>query len=155
MFRPMRRLEKQMTDSETFTLLEKSEYGILSVHGEDGFPYGVPVNHILKDHKIYFHCAMSGHKLSALASDPRSCYTIIGSAEVKPETFETYYESAIAFGTTRLLHEGEEKTQALHAFIDRFSSAFKASGLHYVEENAARTMVIAFDISHITGKRGR
>lgn len=155
MFRPMRRLEKQMSEEETRELLISSDFGILSIHGEDGFPYGVPVNHILMDKTIYIHSAMEGHKISALVQNPKASYTVIGQAEVIPETFETFYESAVAFGQVRLLDAGEEKMKALHGFIDRFSSEFKTSGNEYVEKNAPRTMIIALDLIYLTGKRGR
>jgi len=144
-----------MNQDETKSLLTSTDYGILSIHGEDGFPYGVPVNHIFMDETLYIHCAMEGHKISALVQNPKVSYTVVGQAEVIPETFETFYESVIAFGQVRLLTTGEEKMKALNGFIDRFSSAFKSSGNDYVEKNAPRTMILALDLIHLTGKRGR
>lgn len=155
MFRSMRRIEKQMSEIESKDLLTSAEFGVLSVQGEDGYPYGIPVNHLYLNQKLYFHCALSGHKISALKNNPLVCFTCVASAEIKSETFETLYESIVAFGRVELLCEGDEKMLALHAFIDRFSSDFKSLGTEYVEKNAARTMIIAMDIHHLTGKRGR
>ena len=45
MFRPMRRWKQQLSDAECIAILEKEPRGILSVLGDDGYPYGIPMNH--------------------------------------------------------------------------------------------------------------
>lgn len=44
---------------------ENEPRGVLSVLGDDGYPYGMPVTHWYneKNGKIYFHGAKSGHKI--------------------------------------------------------------------------------------------
>ncbi len=41
-------------------------------HGEDGYPYGVPVNYVVDKDKIYFHCAKdAGHKVEKYTLLPK------------------------------------------------------------------------------------
>ena len=69
MFRPMRRWKQQLSDAECIAILEKEPRGILSVLGDDGYPYGIPMNHWYceADGKLYFHGAKTGHKIDAIS----------------------------------------------------------------------------------------
>ena len=62
-FREMRRKDRQVYDDMVSEILEKGEYGVISVSGENGYPYGVPVNYVYLNGNIYIHCAKTGHKL--------------------------------------------------------------------------------------------
>ncbi|MBR0287080.1 MAG: hypothetical protein IJQ96_08695 [Bacteroidales bacterium] len=44
-------------------MLSSAQRGILAVHGENGYPYRLPINFLYLDGKIYFHCAKAGHCL--------------------------------------------------------------------------------------------
>ena len=46
MFREMRRKRQQMSQAETIEILEKGSFGVLSVYGDDDYPYGVPIRRI-------------------------------------------------------------------------------------------------------------
>ena len=45
MFRTMRRFKQQISEEECIRILQEEKRGILSMHGEDGYPYGIPMNH--------------------------------------------------------------------------------------------------------------
>ena len=45
MFREMLRSRQQLTQKECVNILKTELRGVLSVLGDDGYPYGVPVNH--------------------------------------------------------------------------------------------------------------
>ncbi len=44
MFRPMRRWKQQLSDEDCIAILKNEPRGILSVLGDDGYPYGIPMN---------------------------------------------------------------------------------------------------------------
>lgn len=68
----MRRKDRETTEERAYEILKNGEYGILSTIGEDGYPYGVPVNFAVEGNKIYFHCAPnSGLKLKMLNTATR------------------------------------------------------------------------------------
>lgn len=68
MFRPMRRFKQQIADSECKEILKNEKHEVLSLLGDDGYPYGIPLSHLYseEDNKIYFHGAKEGHKIDAI-----------------------------------------------------------------------------------------
>ena len=59
MFAEMRRQDRLLSQEETVQILERGEYGVLSMYDTSGYPYGVPVNCVYEDGKLYIHCARS------------------------------------------------------------------------------------------------
>ena len=55
MFRELVRKNKQLSKEECIRLLTEETRGVLSVLGDDGYPYGMPMNHFYnpEDGKIY------------------------------------------------------------------------------------------------------
>ena len=68
MFREMRRFKQVLSQEECIEVLKNEPRGVLSLIGEDGYPYGIPMDHWYceEDGKLYFHCAKEGHKLDAV-----------------------------------------------------------------------------------------
>ena len=83
MFRTMRRYKQRISGEECIRILQEEKRGILSVHGEDGYPYGIPMNHWYnpEDGKLYFHGAKTGHKIDAIAKTTASA-----TASMTPDT---------------------------------------------------------------------
>ena len=67
MFRKMRRFKQQISNDECIEVLKNTKRGVLSLIGDDGYPYGIPIDHWYceADGKIYFHGAKEGHKIDA------------------------------------------------------------------------------------------
>ena len=78
-FRPMRRFKQQLSDPDALEVLKQAKRGVLSVIGDNGWPYGIWLNpHYRKeDGRIYFHGAKEGHKIDALCKDDRVSFTVI------------------------------------------------------------------------------
>ena len=55
MFRELIRKNKQLPEQEVIEILKEEKRGVLSVLGDDGYPYGTPMNHWYneEDGKIY------------------------------------------------------------------------------------------------------
>lgn len=68
MFRKMRRFKQEISLEECIEILTNEKRGVLSVIGDDGYPYGIPINHYYNknDNCIYFHGAKEGHKIDAI-----------------------------------------------------------------------------------------
>ena len=45
MFRKMRRFKQEISQEECIRVLKEQPRGVLSIIGEDGYPYGVPLDH--------------------------------------------------------------------------------------------------------------
>ena len=79
MFRKMRRSKQELTKEECIEILKKEPRGVLSVQGEEGYPYGMPMTHWYneKDGKIYFHGAKSGHKIDAIRNCDKVSFCVM------------------------------------------------------------------------------
>jgi hypothetical protein len=55
--RELRRKDRAMDNDEALELIQAGEYGFLATAGEDGQPYGVPLNYVFQKNSIYFHSA--------------------------------------------------------------------------------------------------
>ena len=57
MFRELTRKNKQLSMEECISVLQSETRGVLSVLGDDGYPYGLPIDHWYNDEDgcLYFH----------------------------------------------------------------------------------------------------
>jgi nitroimidazol reductase NimA-like FMN-containing flavoprotein (pyridoxamine 5'-phosphate oxidase superfamily) len=147
----MRRKDRRITDTETSSILEKGQYGILSTVSSNNEPYGVPLNYCLIDECIYFHCAPEGTKISNINSNPKVSFCVVGKTEVLPDQFGTKYESCIAQGLATESF-GEEKQLALEGLIHKYSENFVSEGLKYIEKLKDKTRVFKISIRSLSGK---
>ena len=114
MFREMRRSRQQLTLEAAEAVLSRGTSGVLSVLGDEGYPYGVPLSYVYHDGKLYFHWARSGHKLDAVRACPKASFCVVDQDQVVSREYTTYFRSAIAFGTVRIVEDPEEQQNAQH-----------------------------------------
>lgn len=151
----MRRKDRLLSQDDTKEILAKGEYGVLSTVGEDGYPYGVPVNYVYENGAIYFHCASGvGHKLANIAHNSHVSFTVVTNAVIVPEGLTTKYTSAIAFGTAECA-SGEEKRSALIALINKYAPDFMAKGMVSIEKSFNVTDIIKITVESISGKANK
>jgi nitroimidazol reductase NimA-like FMN-containing flavoprotein (pyridoxamine 5'-phosphate oxidase superfamily) len=155
MFRDVRRRDRSVSESDARAILARAEYGVLATVGEDGWPYAVPLNHVLAADVLYLHCAVEGHKLANLAHEERVSYCAVASAHVMPAMLSTLYESAVVFGRARLVTDAAEKRRALQLLIARFGGDPGAQLEEALRKWDARTAVIRIEVERITGKAQR
>ena len=97
-FRPMRRNRQQLSEEESIEILQKATSGVLALLGDNGYPYAVPISYVYADGKIYFHSALSGHKVDAIRSCDKASFCVIEQDDVQPKKYTTFFRSVIAFG---------------------------------------------------------
>jgi len=147
----MRRKDRRITNTETSSILEKGEYGILSTLSSHNEPYGVPLNYCLMDECIYFHCALEGTKINNINNNPKVSFCVVGRTEVLPDQFGTKYESCIVQGLASESF-GEEKQLALEGLVHKYSENFVSEGLKYIGKLKDKTRVFKISIESISGK---
>lgn len=150
--RVMRRKDKEIETDEAISLLTKCEYGVLSTVGNDGQPYGVPLNYAYKDNCIYFHCALTGHKIDNIDNNPKVSFCTVGDTKVLPSEFSTNYVSVVVFGVASEV-QGTERYNALVLLLEKFSPELIEEGKKYIEKKDKATKVFKIEIQHISGKR--
>lgn len=154
MFRELRKKEKELSREEIDMVMEKAEYGIMSTVGEDGYPYGVPLNFAYKNGNIYFHGDVAGHKLDNLKNNPKVSFTVVENVELLPAEFNTKFMSVIAFGKAVAL-EGEEKVEGLRALIHKLSKDHIPAGEKYIAAAIAQVSAYKIEVEHLTSKGKR
>jgi nitroimidazol reductase NimA-like FMN-containing flavoprotein (pyridoxamine 5'-phosphate oxidase superfamily) len=154
-FRDVRRSDRARSEEEAWEILARAEHGVLATVGADGWPYAVPVNHVLLGDVLYLHCAPQGHKLENIAHQERVSYCAVASARVLPEKLSTLYESAVVFGRAALVTDPVEKRKALESLATRFCGSLTAAAEDVIRTDASRTTVVRVQIERITAKAHR
>ena len=152
MNREMHKKDTQLTMEATKELLVKGHHGTLSVNGDDGYPYAVPVNYVYLNDAVYIHSAKYGYKIEALEKNDKVCFSAIISSNVLPSHFTAEFESVIAFGKAELVADDAEKQEVLETFITRFAPGREEAGAKMIKGNFPHTAIIKVNIESMTGK---
>ena len=151
-FREMRRKRQQLSDEESIGLLQKATSGTLALLGDGGYPYAVPVSYAYDDGKLYFHSAMSGHKVDAIRNCDKASFCIIDQDHVSPSEYTTYFRSVIAFGRIHIVEDETEKLAIARILGNRYNPNQEEALQKELEHGLSRMLAIRFDIEHLTGK---
>ena len=152
MFREMRRKTQALSTQESIAILMKGTSGVLAVSGDDDYPYAVPLSYVYHDSKIFFHCAGSGHKLDAIARNPKVSFCVIDQDKVVPQEYTTYFRSVIAFGQARIVEDAQEKRSALEQLAAKYSPDQTQDRLRVIDEQFNHVCLVELAIEHLTGK---
>lgn len=156
MFREMRRIKCKLSEETAKKILREGIYGILALTGEENYPYAVPINYACSDEKIYFHSAITGHKIDAMKNNPKASFCVVDRHEVVAAEFTSYYTSVIAFGKMRIADNDEEKVLGLKLLAEKYSP--NESEEHRDKEIYGKLnalVVPVLEIEHLTGKAAR
>ena len=152
MFRELRRKKQLLSEQETLRVLEEGKTGIVGVLGDDGYSYTVPINYVLLEDKIYFHSAKKGHKVDAIAKEPKVSMTVVEKDDVVSREFTTYFRSIQLFGKAYVVEDEAERNVAFRALCEKFSGADLDRYEEIMSKEAAAAAIVRIDIEHITGK---
>lgn len=152
MFREMRRKNQILSSEDTIAVLKKGTSGVLAVHGDDDYPYAVPLSYVYHDSKIYFHCAKTGHKIDGISRNSKVSFCVIDQDQIVPEEYTTYFRSVIAFGKARILEDEAEKRAALEKLAERYSPEQEQGRLQEIDKLFKQVCLVELAIDHLTGK---
>ncbi len=151
-FREMRRKRQQLSDKESIDILENATSGTLALLGDNGYPYAVPISYVYHDGHLYFHSALSGHKVDAIRKCEKASFCVIDQDEVKAKKYTTYFKSVIAFGRIHIIEDDQEKLETARMLGNRYNPNDEESLQKELESGFARMLMIRLDIEHLTGK---
>lgn len=155
MTKPLRRKDRRLDDTAAMALLERGEYGILSTSDKNNQPYGIPVNYVVMDGSIFFHCATEGHKLENITTNQGVSFCVVGKTELIPEKFSTRYESVVVSGNAEVVEKPGLKKTALRDLVAKYAPDHLASGDAYIGQLMDQTTVVRISIDHLAGKARR
>ena len=156
MFRDLRRSRQALSPEECGEILCHGTSGVLALAGDDGYPYAVPLSYVYAGGKLYFHCAKAGHKLDAIARNPKGSFCVIHQDQVVPETYTTHYRSVIAFGALRVLEDEGEKRAAIELLAVKYAPGDTPEHrARYIEKDWAPLCMVEMTIHHLSGKQAK
>lgn len=153
MFREMRRKRQQLSAEKTEAIFEQGTHGVLSLIGDDGYPYGVPISYVYADNKIYIHSALEGHKIDAIRACDKVSFTVVDADDIVADEYTTYFRSAIAFGRARILEDREEKMKALRLLGDHYNPGQEQALEAEISKGFERLHIIEISIENMSGKQ--
>ena len=153
MFRKMRRFKQQITDAECIEILKNTKRGVLSLLGEDGYPYGIPIDHWYceEDGRIYFHGAKEGHKIDAIKACDKASYCVYDEGYRKEGEWALNITSIITFGRIRLVEDEDTARKICTELVKKFTD-----DQEYLEKELKnafpRVQCLELIPEHMTGK---
>lgn len=155
MFREMRRKGQQLSQTEAEAALRRGTSGVLSLVGDEGYPYGVPLSYVYENGKLYFHCASEGHKLDAVRREEKCSFCVIDQDRVAPKEYTTYFRSVIAFGRVRILQQDSEKRSAAEKLAVRYCPGDDAGRERELQAFWDKLCILEMTVEHLTGKEAK
>lgn len=153
MFREMRRFKQQITTENCIRILKAQPRGILSMIGDDGYPYGIPLDHWYSesDNKLFFHCAKVGHKIDAINACDKVSYCVMDEGYRKPGEWALNINSVVVFGRMRIVEDEAKKREICTNLVLKFTDD-KAYLEKELKVAFSRVNCLELEIEHMTGK---
>lgn len=154
MFREMRRKKQKLSKEECDRILYNGTSGVLALHGDNGYPYAVPVSYVYNGEKLLFHSAKNGHKIDAILKNAAASFCVIDQDQIVPEEYTTYFRSIIAFGKIRILEDDTEKRSAIEKLAVKYAPDDTAENRDKAIEREWKPLcMMEMEIEHLTGKQ--
>ena len=153
MFRNVSRVKQQLSETECIEILKREPRGVLSVLGDDGYPYGMPMNHWYceEDGKLYFHSGKSGHRVDALQKNDKVSFCVYDQGFRKEGDWALNIRSVIVFGRVKVVEIQERAIELTRQLSYKYTP-----DAAYIENEIKHfgDKVLCFELipEHITGK---
>ncbi|MBQ9116926.1 MAG: pyridoxamine 5'-phosphate oxidase family protein, partial [Clostridia bacterium] len=123
MFRKLARKKQQLTEAECIEILTEETRGVLSVNGDDGYPYGMPMNHFYnaEDGCIYFHCGKKGYRIDALRRSNKVSFCVYDKGVKNEGEWAYNVRSVILFGKIEIVDEIGEVVRITEKLCYKFT----------------------------------
>lgn len=148
-------LKNQLAREECMALLDRADTAVLSLIGEDGGPYAVPVNFVRIGDRLYYHGRRRGTRVACIERDPRCCLVAYGEVQYEdygPDACDTttVFESVIVRGRVSTVDDPAVKMRVLRELTDKIVPGKR--GCPVAEDRIARTEVFEISMDEVTGK---
>lgn len=155
----MRKESREMSAEWALEVFDKAPYITVSMDGEDGTPYGLPLSLVRTDEKTFwFHCATEGKKLDILGANPMVFLSAVTRCRPlrgpKDGSFTLEFQSATAVGMAEIVEDENMKIEALRTICQRFLPQQMDGFEEAVTRSLHRTTVVRITLTEPpVGKR--
>lgn len=153
MFREVARKKQSLEMSRIVEILKNEKRGVLSVHGENGYPYGLPINFWYNEENgcIYFHSGRKGHKIDAINADNKVSFCVYDEGFRKDGEWALNISSVIVFGKIGVVDDFDKSVKVFRQLSLKFTSDIEYIDSE-IEKYAQATICYELCPEHITGK---
>ena len=153
MFRDVARFKQKLPEAECIEILKSEPRGVLSVIGDDGYPYGMPMNHWYceEDGKLYFHSGKQGHKVDAMQKSEKASFCVYDSGYRNEGDWALHIRSVIVFGHLEIIEDEETLNRVVRKLCYKFTDDEEYI-LDEFRRSGHRTLLYALVPEHMTGK---
>ena len=153
MFRNVARKKQALSSEQNKKILKTQKRGVLSVCGENGYPYGLPINFWYNEENgyIYFHSGKKGHKNDAISSDNKVSFCVYDEGYIKDGDWSLNISSVIVFGRMHIVEDSEKAVDIIRHLSLKFTSDIDYINSE-IEKFAKDTVCYELQPEHTTGK---
>ena len=153
MFRKMRRKKQQISQETCIEILKQQPRGVLSMIGENGYPYGIPMDHWYceENGKLYFHGAKEGHKIDAIKACDKVSYCVYDEGYTKDGEWALNINSVIVFGRLHPVEDPELAEKVCRHLCRKFTDDREYEEKE-IKHAFPRVLCLELTPEHMTGK---
>lgn len=153
MFRELARKNLALSQEECINLLKQEPRGVLSVLGDAGYPYGLPMDHWYneEDGCIYFHSGKTGHKVDAMKKCDKASFCVYDQGYREEGEWFLRIKSVIVFGRIQMVEDHEKAIELTRKLSYKYTQDSE-----YIEDEIRKygheVLVFKLTPEHISGK---
>ncbi|MBR6766931.1 MAG: pyridoxamine 5'-phosphate oxidase family protein [Clostridia bacterium] len=154
MFREMIRKNRQLSEEECIEILKNEKRGVISVLGDDDYPYGTPMNHFYneEDGNVYFHCGNIGHRLEALRRHDKASFCAFDEGVRQDGDWALTIRSVIVLGRIEIIDDMDTIADITTKLSRKFTDD-EAYIQKEVKDHGKRTLLLKLSVEHMCGKK--
>lgn len=153
MFRDLLRKKQQLSIEECINILQSEKRGVLCVNGDEGYPYGMPMNHWYdqKENKIYFHCGKKGHRIDSLCKNNKASFCTYDSGCRQTGEWALTVKSVVVFGRVDIISDYDKIVSVSENLCRKFTDD-KQYIKNEIQLYAKDTYLLVLTPEHMCGK---
>lgn len=153
MFRNIAKANKALSEERCIEILKTTKRGVLSVLGDNDYPYGMPLNHFYDEEtgKIYFHSGNYGHRKDAVNKHEKVSFCVITDGQEVEDHWGLDFQSVVVFGIMKVVTEADQ----IREFVKKLSLKFTQDEAwidQEIEDGLKATILLELTPEHMTGK---
>ena len=153
MFREMMRKKQALSEAECLEILAREPRGVLSVLGEDEYPYGMPMNFWLDPDSghLFFHGCKQGHKIDALRRHDKVSFCVYDEGYRREGEWALNIKSVIVFGRMKPVEDYERAMEVSRKLSYKYTQD-SAYIEHEIIQSGPGTLCLELVPEYMTGK---
>lgn len=115
------RTKQVLSQEEIQKIIDTTAHGVLSLNGDDGYLYTVPLSYVYTDGVVYSHGSPRGYKYECFQRTDKTSFSIVGQSQIVPSVRANNFQSVLIWGRLQPVSDTAEKLNALRALAEKYS----------------------------------